>query len=277
MGVIGRPNKREERLYQSSVNYQGSTMKIVEYNNSSNIIVEFQDEYKARVHGQYKNFQNGKIKNPYAPFVFGVGMIGEKYSNKRNNKVDNTKEYTLWYSMMRRCFDENFKNKNPTYKNVTCCNEWRLFENFYEWLHSQSNFDKWFDGYGTGYKWALDKDILIKGNKIYSPETCCLVPSIVNHLLIKRDNHRGDYPICIEKKNNKYQARCNKFTIDEHGKVKAYREYLGVYETIEEAFNAYKKCKEDFIKQIAQIEFDAGNITIECYNAMMKYEVEITD
>lgn len=38
-----------DRLGQEKLNNQGSLMKIVEYNNSSDIVVEFQDDYKARV------------------------------------------------------------------------------------------------------------------------------------------------------------------------------------------------------------------------------------
>jgi hypothetical protein len=55
------------------------------------------------------------------------------------------------------------------------------------------------------------------------------------------------------------------------------REYIGTYPTPEKAFYAYKQYKEKLIKQVAQIEFDNGNITKECYEAMMNYEVEITD
>ena len=62
MNIVGRPNKKGERLYQENINYQGSLMKIIEYNNSSDIVVEFQDKYKAKVHSQYYSFKNGKIK-----------------------------------------------------------------------------------------------------------------------------------------------------------------------------------------------------------------------
>ena len=252
-------SKRQYRLGEESINYQGNVMKIVEYKNTNNIIVEFQDNYKTRVHTAYREFQNGRVRNPYYKEIYNVGMIGSKYSAK-------TPEYKLWYSILTRCFDEKYKDREPTYNDATCCEEWLLFENFYEWLHSQPNFDKWLHNEG----WAIDKDILIKGNKMYSPVTCCLVPRSVNSLFIKRTRYRGELPIGVIQYCNKFRARCENTLI---GK----RVHLGLYNTSQEAFDAYKQYKESLIKDIAQIELDQGNITKQCYNAMMNYIVEITD
>lgn len=239
-------------------------MRIVEYINTANIIVEFQDKYKARIHAAYREFDEGGIKNPYCPSVCSVGMIGNKYPSKINNKT--TKEYQMWRAILERCFISRHKEKHPTYQNASCCNEWLLFDNFYEWLHSQENFDKWHNG----ERWAIDKDILIKDNKIYSPETCCLVPMNVNNLFTKCDAARGNSPIGVCKRKYGFEAWCkNPFT----DRI----EYLGLHSTSTAAFYAYKTHKENFIKQVAQIEYDKCNITKECYDAMMSYEVEITD
>lgn len=56
--------------------------------------------------------------------------------------------------------------------------------------------------------WALDKDILVKGNKIYSPETCCFVPQEINNLFTKRKSCRGTLPIGVKyiKENKKFSA-----------------------------------------------------------------------
>lgn len=162
---------------------------------------------------------------------------------------------------------KNIEIKNPSYQNVTCCNEWLLYENFYEWLHSQGNFDKWLSGNG----WDIDKDILVKGNKVYSSETCCLVPQNINKLFIKNDVIRGILPLGVSRDRGKFRALCNNPFTKEY-------EYLGEYETPEDAFYlGYKPYKENIIKKVAQIEYDKGNITEICYNAMMNYEVEITD
>lgn len=238
--------------------------KIVEYNNARDIIVEFQDYYKTHIHTTYQNFLRGTIKNPYCPSVYGVGMIGTKYKIC-TNRIE-IKEYITWYNMLKRCFDQGYKEKYPTYLNTICCNEWLCFENFYEWLHSQNNFNKWSNNKG----WSLDKDIIIKGNKIYEDSACCLVPSSVNNLFTKSNAIRGDLPIGVSKYGNMFQASClNQFT----GK----KEYLGMYNTVENAFIAYKEYKERLIKQVAELEYSNGNIVEKCYYAMMKYTVDIDD
>lgn len=254
--------QKRERLGEERLNCQGCPMKIVEYNGYANIVVEFQDEYKIRINSTYGTFVKGAIKNPYYPSVFGVGITGNRYHPRINGEY--TKEYRAWQNMLSRCFKKTY----DTYQDVTCCKEWLLFDNFYEWLHSQENFEKWFNG----EKWCLDKDILVKGNKIYSPETCCLVDFDINMLFVTRKKSRGTLPIGVHylKRVNKYIAYCSS------GKEKN-NNYIGLYDTIEEAFLAYKEYKEAIIKQIAQEEYNKGNITEECYQAMMNYEVEITD
>lgn len=234
-------------------------MKIIEYNNINDIYVKFMDLYEGVVHGAYREFCNGKIKNPYYPNVLGVASIGTKYSSK-------TKEYKVWHAMICRCFDKKHKDKYPAYADVTCCNEWLLFENFYEWLHSQENFEKWICDSSP----EIDKDILIKGNKIYMPEMCSLVPRIVNNVFINRARDRGDYPIGVTRHGDKFRARCD-------NPILGMREHIGVYDTPENAFYAYKKYKENVIKEVANMEYNKGTITRKCYEAMLNYKVEITD
>lgn len=264
MNLNIKNNIETNRFGEERLNNQNCLMKIIEYNKYIDIIVEFQDEYKSKVHTTYGNFIKGNVKNPYYPSVYGVGIVGVKYPTKINSKM--TKEYMAWNNMLKRCFNEKLKEKCPTYNDITCCKEWLLFENFYEWLYLQPNFSKW----TNGDKWSVDKDILIKGNKIYSPETCCLVPHNVNSLFVKCDSARGDCPIGVNKKDDGFQARCQNPFLNNY-------EYIGFYDSETKAFNAYKKYKENLIKQIAQEEYDKGNITKHCYDAMMNYEVDIND
>ena len=268
-GTLENPAVFENRINEERYNNQGCLMKIIEYYNSQDIVVEFQDNYKARVHAQYRKFILGGISNPYFPSVCGVGMIGEKYSTRENGKT--SKEYATWQSMLSRAFSEKVVKERPTYKDVICCNEWLLYENFYDWLHSQENFDKWKNNKG----WHLDKDILVKGNKLYSPETCCLVPQYINVLFTCRQNDRGDMPLGVTKdaKQNRYIATTIYGKKNNKALTTAYR-----YPTPEDAFYlGYKPTKEAYIKEIAQEEYELGNITKKCYEAMMNYEVEITD
>lgn len=252
------------RVGESKYNNQGCLMTIVEDNDSSNIIVEFEDENRTRVVAQYCNFKSGSIKNPFHPSIYGVGITGDKYPRSINCKM--TKEYDTWIHILQRCFDDRLKEKQPSYIDKECCDEWLYYPNFYEWLHNQPNFDKWY----SGKRWAIDKDILVKGNKVYSPDVCCLIPQNVNCLFLKREAERGDYPIGVTYKNEGFLASC-------HNPFTNKKEELGYYSTSEKAFQAYKVYKEDIIKQVAEVEYRADNITEECYQAMMDYEVEIDD
>lgn len=252
------------RIGEIKLNNQGCQMKIVEDNGSSDIVVEFEDNYKTKVRTQYCNFKSGSVKNPYYPSVYGVGMVGTKYPRSINCK--NIREYDIWNNILERSYSPKYKKRQPSYGEVTCCEEWLNYENFYEWLHSQPNFEKWREN----KRWAIDKDILNKGNKVYSPKNCCLIPQSVNCLFLKREAQRGNLPIGVRKVGNMYEATCsNPFTKK--------NEKLGKYNSVEEAFDAYKQYKEGLIKQVAEIEYKVGNITMECYQAMISYVIEIDD
>lgn len=261
-----KEKQRAERIGLTAYNKQGCLMKLIEYKSSSNITVKFLDKYGYERSAEWKEFNSGSIVNPYFPSVCGVGIVGT-YIISKNGKHD--KEYVTWKHILSRCFNKKDKTKNICYKDVTVCEEWLYYPNFYEWLHNQENFDKW----ANSKDWAIDKDILIKGNKIYSPETCCLVPQNVNNLFTKNNRYRGNLPIGVTSKKNKYLAEIIYGNKNNVSKTTQYS-----YPTPEDAFYlGYKPYKEKRIKEIAQEEFDKGNITKNCYDAMMNYEVEITD
>ena len=171
----------------------------------------------------------------------------------------------LWQGINYRCKANSVAQKRkPRY--VGCENRFKDFQHLAEWCQSQIGYDKIGDG---GGRWHLDKDLLIRGNKIYSPDTCVFLPSELNTLLISSNSSRGEYPIGVHKpaKLNKFMAQCQNGT----GKPA----YLGLHSTVEEAFYAYKKFKEDFIKQ--QAEKYRHVIDKRAYMALTEYEVLITD
>lgn len=262
-GSTKNPNYR---LGEKNISKEGYLMKIIHYTSNHDVIIEFQDEYHAQIHTEYKHFKNGSVKNPFHKSLLNVGVLGNKYPNRINGKF--TKEYNAWRAMVQRCYDEKLKNKFTTYSECTMFSDWLYFPNFYEWLHSQENFEQWKEG-----NWNLDKDILVKGNKLYSPETCCLVPHHINVLFVRNEPRRGNYPIGVTiMPNGMYQASCSDPFELEH---KPHN--IGYYYTAEDAFYAYKRYKENIIRQLAEEEYNKGTITKRCYNAMMNYEVEITD
>ena len=261
--------QKRERVGVIRKNNQGCEMKVIEYIDSKHIKIEFQDDFKEIRHATWQQFQHGEIENPHIKslhrkgIVYEIGNVGEKYPTCIKRKK--VKEYILWTKMLERCYDNKLKERCPTYKDITCCKEWLSYENFYEWVHSQENWNALLE---YDKKFSLDKDILVKGNKTYSPNTCCLVPENVNSLFIKRNAARGKYPIGVSKSHNIFVAQWS----DNKG-----NKYRTTHETIEDAFASYKAEKEKVIKQVAQEEFDKGNITKKCYEAMINYEVEITD
>ena len=118
----------------------------------------------------------------------------------------------------------------------------------------------------------LDKDILFKHNKIYSPETCVFVPQTINKLFVKSNSNRGESVIGTSPKNGKYQVYCSIIN-PETGKSKG--EYLGIYDTELEAFKVYKYYKEKNIKEVA--DYYKNLIPQKLYQILYDYEVEIDD
>ena len=136
-------------------------------------------------------FKNGLIKNPYDKNVFGMGYIGEgKY-----NKKDYEKIYNTWSDMLRRCYEPYFINKNLAYIDCYVHDEWHNFQNFAKWYEENYYEIK-------EQRMCLDKDILNKGNKIYSSETCLIVPQVINQLFVK-PRIKNDLPIGVGIFNNK--------------------------------------------------------------------------
>ena len=170
------------------------------------------------------------------PTVYGVGCNDVQFQIKIDRK--HIWQYQLWKSMMGRCFDAKYKQRRPAYGGATCFDEWLSFGNFVEWLNKEVGYK----GKPSGSE--LDKDLIIKGNKTYSPEFCSFVPTAVNLLLTDHGAGRGEYPVgvCFVKSRGKFVAYLRCF-----GKVK----HLGLFLTPEDAFAAYKVAKEAQIKIVA--------------------------
>lgn len=253
-----------DRTGEKGINNFGSEMIIVEYKNRIDIDVYF-PKYDWTVKGvRYDNFKKGSIKCPYEKRTYGIGYLGEgEYKAWENNK--DTRVYKTWHSMIQRCYDEKFHEKYPTYIGCTVDKHWLNYQNFAKWY--EENYYEI-----EGEIMNLDKDILVKHNKIYSPDTCIFVPQAINNLFVKCDKSRGEYSIGVNPHGNKYRVRCRLIN-PKTGKSKD--KHLGLYDTQEKAFEIYKYYKEKNIKQIADYYF--GRIPTKLYNALYEYEVEITD
>lgn len=160
--------------------------------------------------------------------------------------------------MIQRCFDAKFKQRSPTYEDVTCCDEWLSFANFFSWVNREVDY------MGRPVGFELDKDILVKGNKIYSPEACSFVPTAVNKLLTDSGGARGIYPVGVtfNKAKGKFTTQLNCFGRKKH---------LGYYTTIESASFAYKTAKEAQIKIVATQYKDVLSPAV--FESLMNWEV----
>lgn len=250
---------RNERLGEINKNTFGTEMKIIEYNNTKNVIVEFQDEYKYQKKCEYRQFSIGQVKNPYDKEVCNIGYLGLG----ENNRIKNKEEYHHWRNILKRCYDPYYLNKFPTYINCFVENHLHNFQNFVEW-YKENYYEV------LNEKMHIDKDILEKGNKLYDREHMIFVPESINTLFVKCNKTRGDLPIgcSLDKKNNKIRVNCDVF-----GK----QVYLGSFPLDKpfQAFYTYKIFKENHIKQVADKYKDL--IPLKLYEAMYRYEVEIND
>ena len=232
--------------------------KIISYKDSKNVRVKFIDTGFETV-ARLDNIRNGKVKDRHLPSVYGVGIVGTKYPISEGGV--HTKEYGLWKNMLRRCYSDTYKKKYPTYIDCKCSENFKSYEYFYEWCNEQIGFGN------IGFE--LDKDLLVKGNKVYSEDSCIFIPTEINTLLVKRAASRGEHLIGVywHSKNKAFVARVNK--------SKGGSEYLGLFNTELEAFNAYKEAKESFIKE--QANDWKSQIDDRAYNALMNYTVNIDD
>ena len=187
------------------------------------------------------------------------GLVLSVGVNDVDDYINHDKPYILWKGMLERCYNPKSLKKCQSYLGVTVCQDWLKL----------SNFLNWFDNYKWIQKgWQLDKDILVKGNKVYSPQTCCFVPHEINTLLTNCRKRRGEYPVGVS-----FIKAKQKFVVSlaYDGKNKT----IGHFDNPLEAFNAYKKAKELRIKELADKWKD--KLEPRVYEALYNYEVEITD
>ena len=232
--------------------------KIVKYNDAHNVEIRFlKTGFETSV--QLGSIRNGSVKDPFSPSVYGIGVVGVKYPIRVNGVQ--TKEYELWQSMLKRCYSDTYQKKYPTYEGCEVSDNFKNYEYFYEWCQNQIGFG--IEGF------ELDKDLLIKGNKVYNESTCVFIPAEINSLLTKCTASRGECLIGVS-----WHKR-DKVFVAQVSKNKGKQEHLGYFKTEIEAFNAYKTAKESFVKERANKW--KGKIDPRAYNALMNYTVDITD
>lgn len=193
--------------------------------------------------------------------IFGVGIDDTFYvKDKRESFIVNGKRiqkviwkcpyYSRWFDMLKRCYNQKDLEKRPKYKDVEVCDEWMYFSNFKSWMKQQDWEGK-----------ALDKDLRVRGSKVYSPETCMFVPCNVNNLFLDCNKETASLlgtSWCKTK--NKFVVRCNGY--------KKNSNHVGVYDSELEGHLAWIKAKilviekvsvtldQDLVKVLQSIKID---------------------
>ena len=187
--------------------------------------------------------------------VRGIGINDGKYPAWVNGKQP--KVYSLWSNLLKRCYSPDVQGKQPTYLGCSVSENFKSYSYFHDWCQNQMGFGQ------EGFQ--LDKDLLLKGNKVYSEDTCLFLPSQLNSLLLSCRACRGSLPLGVCASRGRFIAKCSTNS----------SRFLGCFDTPEEAFNAYKEAKEVYIK--LQAEKWRDQIDSRAYEALMCYEVSITD
>lgn len=234
----------------------GCDVEVVKYVNSKEIYVKFDNHAGYVVKARASQLNSGKLRDPYFRGVCGVGYIGVGKYSSSDGQGGHDRAYIQWKGMIHRCYDEKTQKNRPLYIGVTVCDEWHNFQNFAEWFYSQ----RFEDG------WHLDKDIIDRGNMVYSPDTCSMVPQEVNTLLWESEKVGGDLPVGVRKNGKGFHAQLNKF-----GKRVA-------FPTVGckiEAGRMYIEEKEKHIKEVAE-EYK-GVLDERVYSALLDWTVSPTE
>ena len=191
--------------------------------------------------------------------VYGVGINDLAEPVKINGS--NLKFYNTWVHMLERCYSEKSLSKYPTYHGCSVCDDWL----------SLSTFKIWFlANYRDGM--ALDKDILVQGNKVYSPETCRFVPHYINSLMTDAGAIRGELPCGVvamnpDPKTGRISTTYTAFCRNGHG-----RRLSRTFKTVEGARQWYSLTKTRIVKEQAIHAFEAGDINGDVYQALITRE-----
>lgn len=183
---------------------------------------------------------------------FNSGKFGYAATEKVGGKWVNIKRYTVWSSMIKRCYSGELY----VYSDVVVSPVWHDYQDFAQWWEDQPLYKR-------QDNWQLDKDIVSPESRTYSPNNCRLVPTVIN-LLIKKMGPR-DYTqgVNYHKRDKAFRA----FVVDASG---VHKERNGFKSELD-AFLWYKSEKEVIVKQLA--EKYKSIIDLDVYDALINYKV----
>lgn len=232
-------------------------IKIIEYIDKFNVRIKFLDDYGFETIANLDNIKNGNVKNPYR-----INKYGGYFGIGKYTAINNMKIYKTWEGILKRT--SPIYNDRNSYINTSLYIDWYNFQNFASW------YCEYIKDLNKSFDYQIDKDIL-QWNfkyKIYSPDTCCLIPSRLNVALVglnlSRINH-PELPVGVMPNSNKYSSY---ITIEDK------RVYLGNFETPEEAFEVYKQKKLSCLKELAEYYYSNNAIKQDIYEKICLINIE---
>lgn len=198
--------------------------------------------------------RKGEVTDPTKKTVSGVGYLGDGQYKSCSGKDNPSKSYMVWRRMIERCYDKRDK-RYDLYKRISVDSKWHNYQNFAEWYN---------DNVVEGYH--LDKDLLgvSKGVYMYSEDTCCFLPNMLNNLIKMPCKYRL-YPYGVTRK------------VTKKGFVRYVATYgtihLGTFDTMHDAFLHYKEYKESLIKEEATKCLEDGKINEKVMQALCNWSV----
>lgn len=239
MAKGAKPSVEVGQKYTSKL---GEVYEVVEYNSANKgVVIKFESTGNLMTCSA-KEVKNGSVKNTMQKNVFGVACFGVgPWKAKVNGKF--LPEYQLWIGLMTRIYHEPTLKDHPTYRSASICDEWHNFQNFAAWCQSQVGF---LTKQANSKSFALDKDLLVPNNKVYSSETCCFLPNHINVALKGRQSEKGEQipsGVYWHKASNSYTASANK-----NGK----QYHLGCFATPEYAKVVFRKFKTEYLQELAE-------------------------
>ena len=130
-----------------------------------------------------------------------------------------------WCRKWAGLIDRSLSNRRASYASSQVCDEW---------LYA-SEFCRWAGSFGVPTTYHADKDLLQQ--KVYSPESCLLVPIWLNSRV-----KRHTLGVHFNNQREKWIARLTQGST---------RKFLGQFDTKEQALSVFSKAKREYYLQLA--------------------------
>lgn len=180
--------------------------------------------------------------------VAGIGVYDRGKYQARYGQEFNP-YYRKWSNMIRRCYAPSYQKLTNAYKGCTVHEDFLNFQKFMLWAEVQIGFGN--------LDFELDKDLLAEGSKIYSPDCCVFIPQEINKVTNNSPRQRNHNLVGVRQ-----YVKGGRFNSCLYVDGKPVN--LGLFETEEEAFVAYKFAKESNIKRLANKFKDVIDNRVYC-------------